>query len=231
MKLTFIGHACFLCESDAGLRVLLDPYRPGAFDGRIALRPFLEPVDIVASTHSHLDHFHLDPAFGRPEVVRWATRPRGGRVVVESRVVRGLEFRGLSLPHGAEPGREAGWVTGLCFTMDGVSVFHPGDLGRPLTRDEVQALGLVDVLLLPVGGTFTIGPEEALVLVRSLRPAVAVPMHYRMERVVDLRLRPREDFLSLVPDCDHVLAQPVSLDPDSLPRPTRILVLDPTHAD
>lgn len=232
MRLTFVGHACFLCESDAGLRVLLDPYRPGAFDGRIGLRPFLEPVDIVASTHHHLDHFHLDPAFGGPEVVRWATvrGKRGGPIALQSRVVRGLEFRGLFLPHGAEAGREAGWVTGLRFTMDGVSIFHPGDLGRPLTEEEVRALGRVDVLLVPVGGTFTIGPEEALVLVRSLRPAVAVPMHYRMERVVDLRLRPREDFLDLVPGRDHVPVQPVSLDFDSLPPPTRILVLDPTHA-
>lgn len=230
MKLTFIGHACFLCESDAGLRVLLDPYRPGAFDGRIGLRSFLEPVHIVASTHRHLDHFHLDPAFGKPEVVRWATHRGKGPVALERQVVRGLEFRGLPLPHGAEPGREAGWVTGLHFTMDGVSVFHPGDLGRPLTEEEVRALGRVDVLLVPVGGTFTIGPGEALDLIRSLRPAVAVPMHYRMERVVDLRLRPREDFLGLVPDCDRVPVQPVFLDHDSLPPPTRILVLDPTHA-
>ncbi len=230
MRLTFIGHACFLCESDAGTRVLLDPYRPGAFEGRIGLRPFLEPVDIVASTHHHLDHFHLDRAFGRPEVLRWAAWTHGPEVLVHRQVVRGIEFQGMRLPHGAEPGRDAGWVTGLRFTVDGVSVFHPGDLGRPLTEDEVRALGRVDVLLVPVGGTFTIGPEEALVLVRSLRPAVAIPMHYRMEQIVDLRLRPRDDFLDLVSKHERVSVQPVSLHYDSLPPPTRVLVLDPTHA-
>lgn len=230
MKLSFIGHACFLCESDSGLRVLLDPYRPGAFDGRISLRPFLEPVDIVAATHSHLDHFYLDLAYGNPEVVRWRIPAGEHPLSVERRVVRGLEFLGLSLPHGAEPGHDAGRVTGIRFEMDGVSVFHTGDVGRPLTDEEVRLLGRVDVLLAPVGGTFTIGPDEALVLMRSLRPAIAVPMHYRMERVVDLRLRPREDFLRLVPDHEHVPQQPVTIERDTLPAPTRIWVMDPTHA-
>lgn len=230
MKLTFIGHACFLCESDAGTRVLLDPYRPGAFEGRIGLRPFLEPVDIVASTHNHLDHFHLDRAFGKPEVLRWATWTHAPDSTVHRQVARGTEFLGMRLPHGAEPGRDAGWVTGLRFTMDGISIFHPGDLGRPLTEDEARVLGRVDVLLVPVGGTFTIGPEEALVLVKCLRPAVAIPMHYRMEQVVDLRLRPREDFLALVSDAIRVPEQPVLLERASLPAATRILVLDPTHA-
>ncbi len=232
MRITFIGHACFLFESEAGLKVLVDPYRPGAFGGRIALRPFLEPVDVVASTHNHLDHFHLDKAFGRPEVVRWgphlgSLREGGG---VSRQVVRGVQFVGIGLPHGAEPGHSAGHVVGLRFELDGVAVFHPGDVGRPLTDEEARLLGGVDVLLVPVGGTFTIGPEEALVLVRTLRPAVAIPMHYWMERVVDLRLRPRDDFLRLVSEPVYVHEQPLRLDAGSLPRPTRVLVLDPTHA-
>jgi len=231
MKLTFIGHACFLCETTTGVRVLLDPYRPGAFDGRIALRPFLEPVDIVASTHSHLDHFHLDPAFGRPEIVRWH-RLSGESAIGshEVQTVRGVEFLGLDLPHGAEPGHPAGRVTGLRLALDGLRVFHPGDLGRPLTPDEMDLLGPVDILLVPVGGTFTIGPEDARTLISTLRPAVAVPMHYRMERVVDLRLRPLDDFLTWYPDHEQVAQQPVEFTKETLPRPTRVLVLPPTHA-
>ena len=80
MKLTFIGHACFRVESDAGLRILVDPYLPGAFGGKMGLKPYLEPVDIVVSTHEHadaLDHpaVHVEAIGGARGVGGWTNRP------------------------------------------------------------------------------------------------------------------------------------------------------------
>jgi L-ascorbate metabolism protein UlaG (beta-lactamase superfamily) len=216
VRLTFVGHACFLVETDAGVRVLLDPYQPGAFGGRMGLGPFLERVDVVASTHGHLDHFHMDPAFGRPAVVRGTA------------TAAGIGFRGVALPHDDQGGAARGMCTGLAFEGDGVAVFHPGDLGRPPTPAEVAAIGRVDVLLLPVGGTFTIGPEGALATIAALRPAIAVPMHYAHPAVA-LPLLPVDDFLKLAGAHERVAAQPLVIHRATLPTPTRIMVLDPTH--
>lgn len=220
MELTFIGHACFLLENDAGVRVLLDPYQPGAFGGRMGLKAFLRPVDVVVSSHDHLDHFHIDPAFGTPDVVR------------KDCVARGIAFKGVRLPHDAEDGASRGWVTGFRFELDGVSIVHPGDLGRPPTPDEVRELAPVDVLLLPVGGTFTMGPAAAVRAVETLRPRVVIPMHYRWP-TVDLPLLPVEDFL-VQANARHWLvermpAHPLTLRRADLPMTPQILVLQPTH--
>jgi len=218
MKITFIGHACFLCESEQGLRILLDPYKPFAFDGRISLKPFAERVDIVASTHNHLDHFYIDRRMGTPVIVKG------------SGTFLGVKFKGLRLPHGSETGKDAGFVTGLKFELDNISVFHPGDLGRVLSEDEVRFLGNVDILLVPVGGTFTIGPSEAVELISILKPKVAIPMHYYMEKVVDLRLRPLSDFLALVSTYEKLGSHTVVFTPQSLPQATKIVVLEPKNA-
>ena len=217
MRLSYIGHATFLVESDAGLRILLDPFQPGAF-GKFKLRPFQERVDVVVSTHEHIDHYYLDPSFGTPVVLRAPGRAAG------------IEFHGLKLPHDDVEGAKRGFVTGFRFEVDGVSVFHPGDLGRPLTFAEADRLGRVDVLLLPVGGTFTIGPDDAVKVVASLHPAFVVPMHYK-HPAVDLPLLPVEAFLSRVPGAwARVAAQPVRFERPSSPQATRVIVLDPTHS-
>jgi len=214
MTITYIGHACFLIEGDGGPRILVDPYRPGAFGGRLGLESFDERVDVVVSTHSHEDHFHLAPSFGDPEIVRETCR------------VQGIDFVGVTLPHGVEFGHEAGTVTGIRFEVDGVSVFHPGDLGRPLNAGEIAAVSPVHVLLLPVGGTFTIGPEEALKVIDAIAPAVVVPMHYRTP-AVDLRIAPLDDFLALVPGHERANGHRVRLERDGLPDRTKILVMKP----
>ncbi len=219
MRLTCIGHACFLVEGDAGPRILLDPYQPGAFQGRMGLRAFTEPVDVVVSTHDHLDHFHLDPAFGNPDVVR------------ATATARGIEFRGVKLPHDEVEGAKRGFVTGFRFAIDGVSIVHPGDLGRVPRPEEAQALAPVDVLLLPVGGTFTVGPEEAARTVEALRPRVVVPMHY-LWPTVKLALQPIDDFLAVVrrrgwPIQDA--ASPLAFAKDALPEGPRVVILPPTH--
>jgi len=222
MRLTFIGHACVLVETDEGTRVLLDPYQPGAFGGRFGLEGLREPVDIVASTHDHLDHFYLDPAFGRPAVVRG------------NEVVRGIPFAGVRLPHDGEEGARRGFVTALRFLVDGVTMVHLGDAGRPPKPQEVRALSPVDLLMLPVGGTFTVGPGEAVETVRRLRPRVVLPMHYRLPEV-DLPLLPLHDFLLEAEGQGWPLAsQPRGpwTWPGTLPESGKplVLVLPPVHS-
>lgn len=215
MRLTYIGHATFLAESDAGLRVLVDPFQPAAF-GKFDLRPFRERVDVVVSTHRHLDHYWIDEAFGEPAVV------------TATGAARGVDFQGFDLPHDDREGAVRGRVTGFRFALDGVVLFHPGDLGRPPTPAEVAAIGPVDVLLLPTGGTFTIGPRDAVETMRRLAPAFCVPMHYRNARV-RLDLLPVSDFLDLAGPFETAATQPVTFDRRRLPPPTTVLLMPPQH--
>ncbi len=217
MKLSYIGHACFLVESDAGVRVLMDPYQPGAFGGAIGLKPFLEKVDCITSSHDHLDHYHMDAAFGDPAVLRHAG------------VACGIRFDAIELPHGTPDGASRGQVRAFRYEMDGVVVFHPGDTGRVLSPAELKAVGRVDVLMVPVGGHFTIGPTEATAMIRQLNPAIAIPMHFQ-SAAIQLPIAPLPVFLREWGTWDKAERQPVVITPNTLPEPTQVLVLDATHA-
>ena len=85
----------------------------------------------------------------------------------------------------------------IAFTVDDTHVLHPGDLGRLPTDEECEALGPVDCLLLPMGGTYTIGPDDAVSLCQQLRPRWIIPMHYRSQKI-DLDMAPRSDFVTAV---------------------------------
>lgn len=185
MTLRYVGHACFVLESTDGRRIILDPFRPNAF-GRFAIRPFSGRVDVVVSTHGHLDHYHVDPSFGTPHVVQVSGHAAG------------IDFVGIEFPHGRPKGRDHGFVTGFRFIMDGISFFHPGDIGSIPTEEKLAQIGEVDVMFVPVGGTFTLGPEDAWSTVKAVAPKLAIPMHY-LDPEVSLALEPVEKFLELVP--------------------------------
>ncbi len=111
--------------------------------------------------------------------------------------VDGLPVRTYTLPHDNLHGERRGVVRAYRVEMEGTSILHLGDVGDlppPELREHEEG---VSVLLLPVGGVFTIGPEEAVAWVDALRPAVAVPMHYRVGGI-SLSIKPVDEFLSLV---------------------------------
>ncbi|HNU68942.1 MAG TPA: MBL fold metallo-hydrolase [Myxococcota bacterium] len=181
MNLHFIGHACFLISSADGTRLLIDPFQPRAFNGRIRLEPHSGPVDAVISTHSHLDHRHIGPSFGSPLVFEGPGQ------------IHGIDIDCIKLPHGAPEGKDHGLVRAFRINVDGISIVHLGDAGRIPSDAEMQALGRPDILLLPIGGRFSLDPIQAAQLVRSWRPAFAVPMHYQ-DPLVDITLRPLSEF-------------------------------------
>jgi len=185
MKITYFAHACFGVEA-RGLRVLLDPYEPGGFGGRVRYTPVPGTWDVVIVSHDHRDHDHVAASFGTPAVLRGPGRARG------------LELRCLEAPHGDAGGTLTATTRMGRFELEGLALLHPGDVAGPLEPATVAALRPVDVLFLPVGGHFTAGPEEARALVAQLTPRVVIPMHYRTPHA-DLAIGSLEDFLAVVP--------------------------------
>lgn len=189
MRIRWYGQSAFLLSGDRH-RVFIDPFgdlRSVPRPGWSWSYPPIEGVeaDVLLVTHDHLDHNGLEVIGGDPLVLAKAGTHESplGEVV------------GIASEHDAVAGTRRGPNTIFRFALDGTTVAHFGDFGQPALRPEQrEALGDVDVLLLPVGGGPTIGPDGAAALVRELRPALVVPMHYRTPDGLDF-LDPPAAFL------------------------------------
>lgn len=169
MKIKLLGHSAFLITSDSGVRIITDPYQSGGFNGGIEYKPIRETADIVTISHEHSDHNYVKDIGGNPEIIR----------KTDEREVKGIKIAGTLTCHDKTSGRQRGLNTVFCVTVDGIRVCHLGDLGHELSAKEIKAIGDVDVLLIPVGGYFTIDAAEAFRTVNALNPKIVIPMHYK----------------------------------------------------
>lgn len=182
MKIKWLGHSAFVLTSDAGTRVLTDPYK----SAMVGYGPIKEEVEVVTISHDHDDHNCLDGLPSGHEDVTAAGKHN----------VAGLDITSVKTFHDSHQGKERGRNIVHIVTMDGIRVAHLGDLGHVLSDDELKAIGKVDVVLIPVGGHFTIEPKDAMAVVRQLRPSVVIPMHFKTPRLA-FPIKQVEDFLSL----------------------------------
>ena len=144
-----------------------------------------EGVDLLLVTHEHLDHNGVEAVAGDPATLRAAAGTHESPIG---------DVVGIASEHDQSAGTERGHNTIFVFTLDGVRVAHFGDFGQDALRPEQrEAIGEVDMVIVPVGGGFTIGAEQAARIVSELSPRWVVPMHYRTERVSFLE--PADDFL------------------------------------
>jgi len=218
MKIKFLGHAAFLITAADGTRILTDPYEPGGFGGAIGYGGLEEAVDVVVISHDHGDHNYVRMAPGRPVVVR---RPG-------DETHRGVTFRSLATHHDARRGAERGENTVRVIEADGLRLCHLGDLGHALGAEDAAALGTIDVLMVPVGGHFTINGAGATEVVDRLRPKIAIPMHYQTPKV-SLPIAPVDGFLVEKARVRRVSGSEIEVTPESLPAPTEIVVLEPAR--
>ena len=177
MTLTWLGHACFLLESEDG-RAVFDPYEPGSVPGLTL--PDLA-ADMVLCSHGHHDHCH----------------PVGVR---ESRKRPGFTVETVHSFHDLEGGALRGENTIHIVTVEGKRIVHMGDIGHPLSVAQVQAVGTPDVLLVPVGGYYTVDAVTAKGICDALKPRTVVPMHYRGPGFGYGEIAPVEAFTALFKD-------------------------------
>ena len=210
MKVKWLGHASFLITAANGTRIITDPYTTG---GNLKYGEIAEAADIVTVSHEHSDHNNTAAVQGNPEVVKVTTE------------VKGIKFKGIPTYHDTAGGKERGSNLIFCFTVDGVKVCHLGDLGHALTVEQVEEIGNVDVLLLPVGGVSTINASVAAEVVRQLEPSVVVPMHYKTP-ALNWDLDPVDKFLKEI-GAKQVEPKPkLSVTKSNLPDNTQVFLLD-----
>lgn len=211
MKIKWLGHASFLIVSDSGVRVVTDPYSRG---GGIDYGPIQETAEIVTVSHKHADHNNVGAVKGRPTVVD----------VPGSKSVKGIEFTGVSTFHDGANGAQRGSNIIFCFTVDGVRVCHLGDLGHELDAGKVKEIGAVDVLLVPVGGFFTIDAEQAAGVCETLKPKMVIPMHVKTAKC-DYPITGVEDFLRGRKNVRRVSGSETEIRKDALPSESETVVL------
>jgi L-ascorbate metabolism protein UlaG (beta-lactamase superfamily) len=172
VRLRWFGQSAFLLSGE--MRVAIDPFGPLPPGRELRFDyPPIEGVeaDLLLITHEHFDHSNDGAIGGSPEVIR----STAGRF--ESPVG---EVVAVASEHDDAAGTKRGPNTMFVFSLDGLRICHVGDFGQAGLRPEQrEAIGEIDLLLLPVGGGFTIDGEGAAGLTRELRPRLAVPMHFR----------------------------------------------------
>ncbi|TES84237.1 MAG: MBL fold metallo-hydrolase [Dehalococcoidia bacterium] len=169
MKIKCLGHAAFVIASDSGVKIITDPYTTSP---ELTYGEIKATADIVTVSHDHLDHCNVAAVGGDPQVLRRA----------EVSTARGIKFKGVISYHDDEGGRMRGNNIIFCFEVDGVRVCHLGDLGHLLDDKQKAEIGRVDILLVPVGGYYTINAKTATEVCDQLKPGVIIPMHYRTNK-------------------------------------------------
>lgn len=213
MKVKWLGHASFLITSDKGVKIITDPYKTG---GPLSYSEIKETADVVTVSHEHGDHNNVASVGGKPQVYK-------GPAPAE---IKGVKFSGLATYHDENKGRDRGNNMIVCMDVDGFKVCHLGDLGHRLVDREIAQIGKVDVLMIPVGGFFTITANVATEVSSQLKPKVIIPMHFKNERCA-YPITGVDDFLKDKKNVTMETGTEVEFKAGKLPAATQIVVLKP----
>ena len=214
MQIKWYGHASFLITSASGTKIVTDPYEPGGYDGALSYGSPPDIIDIAVVSHDHPDHNYVQGLKGNPQVVKGPG----------SHTVSGIVFKGISTFHDTSEGKDRGESTIFCFKVDGITLCHLGDLGHPLSTKDSAEIGDVDVLMLPVGGFFTIDAGTATEVVSRLKPHLVIPMHFKTEKC-DFPISTIDDFIRGKDNVTRLTTSEIDITKDTLPVSTEIQVL------
>jgi L-ascorbate metabolism protein UlaG (beta-lactamase superfamily) len=202
------GHACFEVVTSKGTVIVIDPH-----DGfSIGLKPPRVQADIVLITHEHFDH-NAYAIVAKPNAKILS-------MFIGEKTLDDIHIKGVEAYHDRERGRRRGRTSLYKIVVDNIAFVHLGDLGHELNEKYSKNFGSIDILMIPVGGTYTIDHRSAWSVIEVLKPKTVIPMHYWVKGL-NLPLRPVEDFLSLKPDdweYRKVETNQLNIDASSIPN-------------
>lgn len=217
MEITYIGHSCFKIKGKE-LSIVIDPY-----DAEIGYKLPKIDGDVVLSSHDHSDHSNMSGV-------------SGSRFVVDAPgeyEISGVFINGLATFHDDSKGSKRGKNTIYSIDIDGFTLLHLGDLGHELSDETLEHIGTVDVLMIPVGGFYTIDAEVAAKVISSIEPGIVLPMHYKTadSGAVTAEMAELDKFLDEmgVSKTAQRLEKLKLTSKSDIPDETEIIVLAPSH--
>ena len=213
MVIEWLGHSCFKITLKSGLKILLDPY-----SAEVGYAPQDMEVDIVTVSHSHNDHNDL-------------THVKGNYTLVNTPGIHTfdeLTIEGIETWHDHSQGLHRGKNIIFKFSVRGINVCHMGDIGFIPDDDLLSRLCGTEILMIPVGGNFTIDAQEALTICERIEPNIIIPMHFKTPDS-NLDIAPLHEFLEAVGreyDVSHHGQCYLNIDKASLKKRTRVVVME-----
>ncbi|MFH1622659.1 MAG: MBL fold metallo-hydrolase, partial [Candidatus Omnitrophota bacterium] len=215
MIIEWLGHSAFLITSKKDIKIITDPYQSGSYGGAVSYDPIKLSPDIVTISHSHPDHSYIDSLGGKPEVIN-----KEGKFNI-----KGVSIKGITAYHDEQKGNARGNNIIFSFNIDDISVVHLGDLGHQIDEELTKNIYGTDVLLVPVGGVFTINAKQAQALINRVNPKITIPMHFKTEKLgfgidsVGSFLRNTNFAIERIDACS------VSIDKNTLGQDNKMIVL------
>jgi L-ascorbate metabolism protein UlaG (beta-lactamase superfamily) len=207
----WLGHACFMLKGESE-KVMFDPFKG------IGLPEPDAKADIILCSHSHRDHNNAAAVSHKRSIILEGFTGIGR--------VGDISVKGIAAFHDEVEGRKRGRNSIYLVGLNGLSFCHLGDLGHELSASQVSEIGQADILFLPVGGFYTIGPEEARKVMESLKPKLTFPMHYKLPRMPDAfnQLSTVEDFIRGEDNVNRLKSPSFTVSRESLPKEASIII-------
>lgn len=210
MKISWLGHACFMIQTNNGTLIITDP-----FDDSVGYPQPRVTADLVTVSHQHFDHNAVKMVSGKPKVIQTSGE----------HIMNGLKIMGIPCYHDNAKGSLRGKNLIFVFEENSFRVCHLGDLGHIPDQKLLGEIGHVDVLLIPVGGLYTIDASEAKELISLINPRYVAPMHYKTP-YLKLPISPVDNFLKYYPE--HITMDQLDVPPDKTPEKMQVVVLNLT---
>lgn len=195
------------------MTVVTDPFN----SDMVGLSYARQTADVVTVSHEHGDHNNVE-------------KVEAGKILrgPGEYEIKNVNFKGVATWHDKSQGSERGKNTVFVMEMDNIKIAHLGDLGHKLTEDQLSQMGDVDILLLPVGGFYTIDAPLACEIVSQIEPKVIIPMHYQVAGLkpdVFAKLAPVGEFVKAVGMTPKNLPS-YQIKYETLPQETELVILE-----
>ena len=215
MKIKWYGHAAFKIITDKGVKIIIDPYQSGAIGGALSYGKISEEADIVLTSHDHDDHNYTKDIKGTFTQIK-----KPGPHNVKDVIIKAVPTH-----HDPSKGKERGDNLVFLIETDGLRLAHMGDLGHKLEKGTLEEIGKVDIVLLPVGGFYTIDASEATRVMNDLKPSIVIPMHYKTKKC-NFPIASVDEFIAGKKGVKKTNTSEIEISKSTIPTEPEIIVME-----